>query len=201
MVAPELYFDIEIKREWAKYSYNIEGQLIEGYLRIKGTLDLVTKVGDNPLILEYVDWKTGQRKMWDENRPKEFEDFLEDKQLCLYYYALCHLFPEAADILVTIYYVRDGGPFTLPFSKDRLPQIEEKMRGWFEAIKEDQNPGHVWFDWKCKLCKFSEKGDSGRPVCHEVGNEIVKVGIDRVTSKWADKSKWGQYGEGGGRTQ
>ena len=38
--ATEQFFDIEIKKDWAKYDYEVNGEKISGYLSIKGTIDL-----------------------------------------------------------------------------------------------------------------------------------------------------------------
>ena len=41
--ATEQFFDFEIQKDWAKYSYDIGGQKIEGNLAIKGTIDLIVQ--------------------------------------------------------------------------------------------------------------------------------------------------------------
>lgn len=38
---PELFFDIEIKKPWAKFDYKVGKKTISGYLSIKGTIDLI----------------------------------------------------------------------------------------------------------------------------------------------------------------
>ena len=57
IVMPEEYFDMEIPEEWARYEYTIPGEkgTFSGQLRIKGTMDLVTRVKKG--LIEYVDWK------------------------------------------------------------------------------------------------------------------------------------------------
>ena len=55
IVQVEQYFDIEIKENWAKYSKEAGGQTIEGYLRIKGTIDCILDLGNN--IYECYDFK------------------------------------------------------------------------------------------------------------------------------------------------
>ena len=50
----ELFFDIEIKEDWAKYEYVINGETISGYLSIKGTVDVIIKEDDNYFrVLDY----------------------------------------------------------------------------------------------------------------------------------------------------
>lgn len=55
IVQSEQRFDIEIKKDWAKYEYEINNEKISGYLAIKGTIDLITKANDSTL--EIIDWK------------------------------------------------------------------------------------------------------------------------------------------------
>lgn len=52
--ATELFFDIEIKKPWAKYRYEVDGEVLEGNLSIKGTVDLVLRENDKYYhILDY----------------------------------------------------------------------------------------------------------------------------------------------------
>ena len=55
IIQSEQRFDIEIKKEWAKYKYDLGDEKLQGNLAIKGTIDLITKVNDNTL--EIIDWK------------------------------------------------------------------------------------------------------------------------------------------------
>jgi intein/homing endonuclease len=41
--AVEQFFDIEIKKPWAKYRYDVDGEVIEGNLSIKGTVDVIVQ--------------------------------------------------------------------------------------------------------------------------------------------------------------
>ena len=42
----ELFFDIEIKKEWSKFEYVLDGKKISGNLSIKGTVDVIIKEDD-----------------------------------------------------------------------------------------------------------------------------------------------------------
>ncbi len=56
IVAAEPHFDLPIDEPWAKYDYEMpDGKRLSGQLRIKGTIDLVTKIDDKHY--EVVDWK------------------------------------------------------------------------------------------------------------------------------------------------
>lgn len=59
IIMPEQYFDMEIDCDWAKYEYYVPGtdkkEKFNGRLRIKGTMDLVTRADKG--LVEYIDWK------------------------------------------------------------------------------------------------------------------------------------------------
>src|SRR5690606_25383860 len=102
ILEPEFSFEVEIKEAWAYYDYIIKGQKINGYLKIRGTVDLITKENDDTL--HVVDYKTGQgRKNWATGKVKEQADFEKDEQLMLYYWAIRKKFPQYKNIIMTIY--------------------------------------------------------------------------------------------------
>ena len=68
-------------------------------------------------VIEVIDWKTGRRLNWATGEEKTYEKLLEDPQLLLYNYAISKLFPEYEQAIMTIYYIRDGGPFSMCFDK------------------------------------------------------------------------------------
>ena len=90
--ATELFFDIEIKKPWAKYTYNINGKKISGNLAIKGTVDLIIKEDD--VYYQVLDYKTGKRLNWATGKEKTYEDLCSDKQLMLYFYALKNMYKD-----------------------------------------------------------------------------------------------------------
>jgi ATP-dependent helicase/DNAse subunit B len=212
IVTPELKFDFEIDKPWASYEYNLAGKSIRGKLALKGTIDLVTKV--RPGILEIIDWKTGaSRNDFATGKEKNFESFHTDPQLRLYHYAAHHVYPEINDIIMTIFYIRNGGPFSLMLSKDDLPETEEIIRKQFEKVKNTKrprlNPGPPWSDnpkpalasFKCfKLCSFSKPSeeDPTRSVCELFKDKIQTEGIDKVNDKYINPDTLSVYGDGGG---
>lgn len=196
IVVPEQYFDIAVKRPWATYDYQVRGQRVRGQLHLKGTMDLVTRLG--PGVIEYVDWKTGQRKNWSKNRPKDYQDFLDDKQFLLYYYVLRHLYPDD-NVMFTVFYNRDGGPFTIPFGDHDLFRAEEMLRESFETIRADEFPAWVKPSWKCKICNYSKQTPTGS-VCENTRKEFVELGMTRFLDRHADLDGLQNYGQGGGRS-
>ncbi len=213
VICPEKYFDITIKQPWAKYNYKLpSGETISGSLSIKGTLDLIVRHGDG---IELIDWKTGMRKDWnkDGDEKKTYEDMMDDPQLLLYHYALCNLYPAVENIFVTIFYLQDGGPYSLCFQKKNLFQTELLLRKRFEQIKNTTVPDRLWKNgtphWKCKyLCHFYKHDVDNQPVtdekrcaCNVIYNELLQVGLDKVVDKYCKDKSFTSYGEGGGTTR
>jgi hypothetical protein len=155
IVEPEQHFDIELKYDWAKYKHELDGVVSEGYLSIKGTIDLVTQVDDSTY--EVVDWKTGARKDWnvDPVKVKEYDDFYNDAQLRIYHLAICELYPDVENIWMTIYFINDGGPYTIFFSRDDIPETLRMIREKYELIKTTDVPERHR-TWKCS--KFCHQG-------------------------------------------
>lgn len=202
IVAPEQQFDLTLDYDWARYEYDFDGRKIEGQLALKGTIDLVTRIDDG--LYEVIDWKTGRRHDWFKNKEKTASMLEKDPQLMLYYYAVRKLHPHVEDFLVTIYFINDGGPFTIAFTSKDMIKVENMLRTKFEAIKATRIP-RLNRGWHCS--KFCHQGKStfegtpitpiieereGRPTpcgsfmtkCEQVKYEIDKRGIDDVTKMY-----------------
>lgn len=212
IVKPEQFFDYTIDQPWAKYKFKnpfgSEPEFIEGQLSVKGAMDLVCAVNDDETVLEYLDYKTGKwRRNWTTGKDKDFDDFRKDEQLRLYYYALSQAYPNAKSIIMTIFYTRAGGPFSIPFTRDDIPAIEDMIRDRFEEIKTCKIPRRIKPNFKCGWCYHDKVNyihpdgkDSGRTVCDFLTGELKSIGIDRVTSLYGNKETFGRYKDGGGQT-
>lgn len=219
IVAPEGKFDFEIKEDWAKYSIKQGEKTLDGYLGLKGTIDLLTRVDEKTL--EIVDWKTGKRWNWAKGTEKTQASLQDDPQLRLYHYAASKLYPDVDQIIVTIFFIRDGGPYTMLYTKDDLPKTEEMIRTRFEEIKKTKKP-QLNKTWMCsKLCHFgkntfkdsgssvlpivefrrgqvNQKGDT-MTMCAQVEFEIARKGIDKVVQQYTHPDhKLGHYQDPGG---
>lgn len=151
---PEQQFDIMIDKPWAKYKYETKEGIVEGNLSIKGTIDLITK--PNEKTLEIVDWKTGRRLNWATGEEKTQEKLEKDPQLMIYFYAAQKLYPEIDHCIVTIYFINDGGPFSMTFDKKDIYTTEQLLRDKFEKIKKTIKP-RLNKTWKCtKLCHYGK---------------------------------------------
>ena len=154
IVQSEQRFDIEIKKDWAKYEYEINNEKISGHLAIKGTIDLITKANDSTL--EIIDWKTGKRLDWATGEEKTHEKLQNDPQLRIYHYAISQIYPEYDHVIVTINFINDGGAFSICYDKSDLPKTELMICKKFETIKKSKRP-ILSKSWKCnKLCHFGK---------------------------------------------
>jgi len=200
--ATELFFDIEIQENWAKYNYKVGKETIKGNLAIKGTVDLIIEQGEN--YYEILDYKTGKRINWATGEEKTLEKLQKDTQLLLYYYALKNMYPDA-EFSVSIFYINDGGVFSMAFDETDYAKAEDILKKKFEQIKRNSNPRLLSNEnshWKCrKLCKFSEPYKEGakKSVCQHIRDEVRKKGIPKVIQEYGDVSKLSAYGDGGGR--
>lgn len=162
IIQPEQKFDLVINKPWAKYNYDDN----EGYLAIKGTIDLITKISDDTL--EIVDWKTGRRLDWATGEEKTLAKLQKDAQLRMYHYAVTILYPEINHIIVSIDFINDGGAFSVCFDKNDIYETEQMIRKKFETIKNCTKP-KLSKSWKCsKLCHFGKSTFENTDIPHEI---------------------------------
>lgn len=167
-----------------------------GDFRIKGTVDLITKVDDG--VLCYTDYKTSKAmRDWATNTDKDFKALCKDFQLSLYYYALSCLYPDY-ELLMSIFYVKLAPPIFVPFDKSDLPRIEQEIIAFAEEVRKTTVPAAIYPDFRCKWCEYSKHYMSnGDTVCKYLHNMVKRKGIDYVTEKYK-RSTAGSY-SGGGR--
>ncbi len=209
VVQPEQYFDITFEDSWAHYDYKLpDGNNLKGQLGMKGTLDLIAKLDKNTY--ELIDYKTGKRMDWNTGEEKTYDKLCKDPQLRMYHYAASRLFPEIEQIIVTIFYISDGGAISMNFTPDDLKATEEMIRKRFNLIRNTFKPKKIYPNWKCtKLCYFGKHDIEGKPIgkddykeksaCTVIGKDLLTLGMDRVMLKHS-KSDVTEYGSGGGRS-
>lgn len=177
IVSSEQHFDMEIKKDWAKYSYKIDNEVISGNLAIKGTIDLITKVNDKTL--EVIDWKTGKRLDWATGQEKTLDKLHTDPQLMIYFYAIQNLYPNIEHIIVSINFINDGGVFSVCFDKSHLFKVEMMLKQKFETIRNTVHP-QLNKSWKCtKLCHFGKttfENSNYLPIIEYRENQITPLG-------------------------
>lgn len=175
IVEAEPHFNLTLERDW-------------GSVGLKGTIDLVTCPSEGSI--EIVDWKTGQRKDWGTGKIKDYDYLCSDFQLMFYYYAARQMFPQYDHFSVTIFFIRDGGPYTIHFDESTLDVVERKIKERVELIRSTElpalcDPSHK--DVKCdKFCDyFKMKGADGQTnLCDFIHNEIKLIGIEEVSKKY-----------------
>ena len=213
IMCPEQHFDITIQKPWAQYSYDTEEGKLEGSLALKGTIDLITKVNDNTL--EIVDWKTGRRLDWATGKEKTQEKLQNDPQLMIYHYAISQLYSQYDHVIVTIYFINDGGPFSILFDKSDLSRTEQMLQKKFEVIKQTRQP-RLNKTWMCsKLCHFGKttfqdsnktlpileyrdgqtcQKDTVMTKCEQIKHDIQVKGMGSVVSEYkADNHSFAKY--------
>lgn len=184
IVAAEPHFDILIEEEWAKYQYEIDGKVINGQLAIKGTIDLVTEIDENTM--EIVDYKTGRRLDWATGEEKTYAKLNTDPQLLLYNYAISKLFPQYRQAIMSIFFIKDGGPFSMCFDRSDHDKFLEMLRVRFQEIQANNAPKPISNDrssWKCtKLCHFCKNNwpETNQSMCVYIDSYIQKHGINKT---------------------
>ena len=188
IVATEPQFDIPIEADWAKYKYKMpNGETVEGQLAIKGTIDLVTEVDDG--VIEVIDWKTGRRLNWATGEEKTYEKLLEDPQLLLYNYAISKLFPKYDQAIMSIFFIRDGGPFSMCFDQSDQQKFLKMLEKRFKQIQHNDYPQPISANksnFKCtKLCHFYKNKWPGTNIsmCDHVEEHLKAFGEEETVEK------------------
>jgi len=223
VVDAEPFFDFELPHEWAKYDYPEQG--LKGSLGLKGTIDLISDMGDG--VYEVIDWKTGRRLDWATGQTKDQHKLFSDAQLRLYHYAVKQMYPHVSTFLVTIMFVNDGGAYTVHFQDSDLEETERMIQKRFEAIRDTEKPSTIREKdysqvWKCsKLCHAGKTTFEDTPhivplieerpgkvtryketmtKCEQVRYMIDKKGLEWVMENYVHPDHvQGAYGEGGGK--
>jgi hypothetical protein len=184
IIAAEPHFDIPIDEDWAHYEYEINGKKIKGQLAIKGTIDLVTESSDG--IIEVIDWKTGKRLDWATGEEKTYEKLCSDPQLLLYNYAVSKLFPQYNQSIMSIFFIKDGGPFSMCFDKQDEKRFLGMLKDRFKNIQNNDKPRPISENrenWKCaKLCHYCKNNWPGtdQNMCIYIENTLKNNGMDET---------------------
>jgi|JI10StandDraft_1071094.scaffolds.fasta_scaffold10620_8 hypothetical protein len=205
IIQPEQYFDIQFQEDWARYEYIIGKEKFEGFLSVKGTMDLVF---DNSGYLSGMDYKTGKSRVnWATGKTKYLDDFKEDKQLLLYSYAIKKLF-NVDEFSIIIYYLQAGGPFEVYFDNQTFKKAEGMIKDYFHKINSNFKPflaansSNPYNKRKCNWCDFNKirpEVHKSKTVCRTFEDKIINLGMNKVIEKHADVSRVFTYGSGGGR--
>lgn len=178
IIKAEQAFDFEVNQPWAMYDYEMpDGSRLEGLLALKGTMDQISRIDDDTY--QILDWKTGRRLNWATGEEYDYDSLMNNAQLLMYYYAARHLYPDIPNIQLVIYYINDGGPYTLCFTEADVPRIEAMLQKKFEDIRDTEVPA-LKKSWKCtKFCPYGMTtfdGTSVTPIKEMRYGQVTKKG-------------------------
>ena len=128
----------------------------------------------------------------------------------MYHYAVKKMYPECKHVMVTIYFIRAGGPFTIHFTDDDLALTEKMIQYKFEFIRDTFQPAlcEPKSRWKCsRFCKFGKESFDGTHIepltekrkvkapledgcmtmCEQTKLFIQQYGIDWVTAHMSNR--------------
>ncbi len=185
IVDVEKFFDIELKEDWAKYDFTVQGKRFEGCLKLRGTMDCIIKTNDRHFT--YFDIKSGRvRHCWTKGREKTYDEFRNDVQLRLYHYILNILYPEVDYWTLTLYYSKVGEATAILFTKDDLPYTEKAIRRTFEEIVSTKLPRWIKNDQKlnhqCNFCEFAKNKKPGTDdsYCWHYNSALKRKSLDKI---------------------
>jgi hypothetical protein len=127
---------------------------------------------------------TGRRINWATGEEKTYDKLYDDIQLLLYYYAIRRLYPQYSYVIMTIFFLRDGGPFSLCYEKKDEEKFLEKLKTKFLEIKNSSMPkpiNQARSDFRCtRLCHYYKNKWPGtdQRICNYVEDQIKLYGID-----------------------
>jgi hypothetical protein len=183
IIAVEPYFEIELDYPWATYDY---GDGSKGQLVLKGTIDLVTKTGENRG--EVIDWKTGGQKDWAKGIDKNFFTLLRDTQLMIYHYALTQKYPDINHWAMTMNYINKDGAHTMPYGPKELVKTEQMLKRQFERIQQTTRPQlkpleRFFCSRVCTFGKDMSKKDPTKTICQYTHDKLLKHGMQKVIAE------------------
>ena len=134
---------------------------------------------------------SGQRKDWATGGVKDFWKLTHDPQLLIYNYAAKTMYSNV-QTLMTIHFVRDGGPFTMAFGEEDRQYTMKMLRKRFEQIATKTRPALKRTDkWFCsRVCYYGKQvmypvqlnSKTGKPhtICSYIHQKLLTQGINRV---------------------
>lgn len=132
---------------------------------------------------------TGKRIDWATGEEKDYNKLMKDTQLLLYYYAIGRLYPKYEHRLMTIFFCRDGGPFTLAYDEDDVAGFMDHLKKTFQEISNNQNPkprSRDRSDFRCtKLCHYYKNNWPGtdKTMCHHVEEQLHTIGMTETVKQ------------------
>lgn len=127
---------------------------------------------------------TGQRLDWATGEEKTYNKLQSDSQLLIYYYAATKLFPKIKSFILTIFFLRDGGPFSIHFDGNDIKNLDAYLSKFYQTLQDRKVPKLIdpsQNNFKCsKLCEFYKEKVDGTNYCLFIHNEIKSKGIEQT---------------------
>jgi hypothetical protein len=172
VIGVEKWFRIEMPGE--------EWKVGDEQFRVRGYIDLVHEISEDTL--EIIDWKTGKREDFYTRRKIDAIELMSMVQSRLYHLAGTQVYSKYKNILITFYYMEDGGPITISFNCQDITMTIAAIWKFFKAAKTSLVLRNR--SWKCRMCPFN-KDD----VCQKVWSDFVCFGSDYLQDKYGQEEK------------
>lgn len=196
----EKFFDLELKEDWAKYRYEIGGEILEGYYRVRGTMDLIVDLGNKTLSIR--DWKTGIPKEYSkEGQPvKTYTDLCNDSQFLLYYYIGHQLYP-GYEIIVEVNHIKERGVSTLFMDEESYKKGYDNLVKYFDSIRNNYPPTLVKYknSEPCGFCPWASlrEQDPSMNDCEFFEREAKNHSAEELIIRYGSISAMSKYSGGG----
>jgi len=169
----EKWFSLEMPgEEWQ----TLDRQGNKQQFALRGFIDLVREIDKDTI--EIIDWKTGKRMDFYSREPIDAISLIKAIQPRLYHMASTELYPQYKNVILTFYYIGDGGPITISFNIDDIPLTLASIWTSFDRIKKDtllrRNRS-----WKCRMCSYN-KND----ICTKVWSDLHTYGSEYIQIKY-----------------
>ena len=195
IVYPERFFDIELDFDWANYRFEIGDIILEGKLKLRGTMDLTIQIDENTYRI--VDYKTGSLTNFKyAHRPdKKYEDLCEDQQFKMYYYVAKKLYEK--QLQFEALYNKYPKSFLLYMDDQSANSALATIKQTFEKIKKIEIPKFAKRSnnkTPCKFCIFNKMD-----TCDKLEKELLTIGSGNGIIVARDNLKSLNQYDGGGK--
>lgn len=132
---------------------------------------------------------TGRRLDWATGEEKDLEKLNNDAQLLLYNYAISKLYPQYKHVIMSIFFMKDGGPFSMCFDKADHDRFLDMLRSRYYEIQNNQTPRPInpqRNDFRCnKLCHFYKNNwpNTDKKMCIFIEDHVKKHGIEETVKQ------------------
>jgi len=146
---------------------------------IKGVIDFLLHYGDGHY--HVFDWKTSVV-------PKSQWEVDNDIQLGIYNIAVLHEYPDAKQVDLTLWYLRDGyGPVFTKRTQTQLRDLVDFLSATYRRIQQDNDPQAKFNKW-CQYCPAKNicevyQAKLAEPV---VKVDFEKINLEELVSTWEE---------------